>query len=345
MKVGIITLPGNNYGGTLQAYALKHTIEKLGFEVNHINYNFGGKKSMKDIVKKAVYYNREKKFNKFKKENLGLTRKVNSFEKFEDDYDIYVAGSDQIWNQRIPLSVRKNFYLDFVKDKKKIAYAASVGSDTVEENEKEKISDLLNRLDYISIREKTGVKLYQQLTSKKIENVLDPTLLLTRNEWDSLPSAYDKKENYIFSYTLGADKSVIEKIDEIAEKMNKKIIEISYKRNFKNELRNENNAGPNEFLKLLKNSDYVLTNSFHGMVFSIIYGKDFWVFKRGNMNSRIQDLLDILNLKDRIIDLEEKSDLSDEKLKEKINYDEVYKKLEKEKDKSLKFLKEALGVE
>ncbi len=347
MRVGIVTLLGNNYGGTLQAYALKEQLEKMGIDVTHINYQLSENKiSIKRIIKTFIYYKRNKKFKKFKKEYFKLTKKtknIKELKKQSSNYDVFIAGSDQIWNQKIPIEDRGVFFLDFAGNQKKIVYAASIGRDIINEEEKGQISKWLNNLDYISIREKTGVNLYSKLTNKEIENVLDPALLLSDKEWDKI---INKKiitnEKYIFSYTLGANKSVLDSIEKISKKLNMKIIEISYKKNFENEIKNINDAGPSEFVELIKNSDYVLTNSFHGTVFAILNKKQFFVFTRGNMNSRIYDLLDILKLKDRIID---NGSIENIDLEERINYDEVYEILEKEREKSIKFLKQALGIQ
>ena len=275
---------------------------------------------------------------------MNLTEKIKDSSMLKEEKwkcDAYIAGSDQIWNQQIPLEERKIFFLDFVKKAKKISYAASIGRDTIEEQEKQQISQLLDRFDAISIRENTGVKLYQPLTKNKIENVLDPTLLLNCNEWDEIAKTPNIKKDYIFSYTLGADRNILDNIDSISEKLNIGITEIYYKKNFKNEITNINDAGPKEFVGLIKNAKYVVTNSFHGMVFSILYKKDFWVFTRGKMNSRIYDLLEILDLKDRII--ESDTNINEIDLNSKIDYNKVYQQLEKERKKSIDFLKNALA--
>lgn len=346
MHVGIITLLGNNYGGILQGYALKKQLEKMGIDVTQINYKLSDDNiNAKELIKYFVYYRRNKRFKEFKEKYFNLTpiiRNIDDLKKYNIKCDAFIAGSDQIWNQQIPMKDRKAFFLDFVDKEKKIAYAASVGRDTIEENERKQIKKWLDNLDYISIREKTGVDLYSSLTDKKIENVLDPTLLLSTEEWDKITN--NKKsinKKYIFSYTLGAEKQVLDIIERISEKLKMGIVEISYKKNFKNEIKNVNDAGPSEFVELIKNSDFVLTNSFHGMVFSILNKKQFFVFTRGKMNSRIYDLLDILDLKNRIIDNENINNID---MNEKINYNKVFKILESERNKSIKFLKEALEI-
>lgn len=348
MKVGIVTLIGNNYGGMLQAYALNTVLKKEKCNVEVLNYNNlnRNEKNIKNTIKKIVYLKRNRKFDEFRRKYIDMTDKIYDISEYKNKYDVYIAGSDQIWNQQIPWEQRKYFFLNFVEGKKRVAYAASIGRNKIEEKEKKKISYLLEKFDDISIREKTGVSLYQPLISKKIENVLDPTLLLTRKEWDKIARNNQEKNNdYVFSYTLGASKDVIKKIDELSRLLKKRIIEISYKRNYKNEEKNVNDAGPSEFVGLMKSSNYVLTNSFHGMVFAIIYGKQFLVFTRGNMNSRIFDLLEILDLRDRVIDLEKDSDIEiEKKMNTKIDYNEVYKILDQEKQKSLKFLEQALEI-
>ena len=344
MKVGIVTLLGDNYGGALQAYALKKILEKKGQDVQIINYTQENtNKSIKDLIKKIVYRNRIKKFKKFRSEYFNLTKKFENISELKDgqlDFDAYIAGSDQIWNQQIPLDERKIYYLDFVKNAKKISYAASVGRDTIEEAEKEEISMLLDNMDFISIREKTGVDLYKKLTNKEIVNVLDPTLLLNQSEWKKITKEYNSKEKYICVYLLGPNKSTIQNINKMTEDFCLPIREISYKKNFKSSTKNENDLGPREFLGIFENAEMIITNSFHGTVFSILNKKPFWVYTRGNMNSRIYDLLKILGLEDRIIK-EEKFEYNTNK----IDYEEVYRKLEEERKKSNAFLDRALSFE
>jgi len=350
MKVGIVTLLGNNYGGALQAYALKRTLEKLKIDVdtiNYISYSETKKTSIKDFAKKFIYRNRHNKFKEFKKQYFNLTSPIKDIKEFknkENEYDAFIAGSDQIWNQKIEMRDREVYYLSFVENAKKIAYAASIGRDTVEDNEVEKISYLLDRFNNISIREKKGVELYQPLTKNKIENVLDPTFLLTTEEWNEIAKRTPIEEDYVFSYTLGADKKVLDTIDELSQRLGLGIVEIYYKKNFKNDIININNAGPKEFVGLIKDAKYVLTNSFHGMVFSILNRKNFWVFTRGNMNSRIYSLLEILGLQDRIIDSDKIDEVNKIDISSEVDYNKVYQILEKEKEKSLNFLKQALDI-
>lgn len=347
MKAGIVTTLGNNYGGALQAYALKKSLEKLNLDVEILNYiPKYTKTNFKDIVKKIIYAKRNAKFEKFRKEYFNLTCKIKNLEEYIPSNDIYIAGSDQIWNSDINFDIRKYYYLDFIKNKRKISYAASVGKNyfTETEEEKKEISRMLNSFNAISIREQEGVELYKQITDKHIENVLDPTLLLNKNEWQKIESGYNPKRDYIFVYTLGANREIKKTIDEFSKKCGSKIVDINYKREYNNILKYENGFGPTDFLAGIDNSKYVITNSFHGMVFSILFEKTFFVITRGNMNSRMESLLKKLNLTNRIIKEENIEELLNKTPKEEIDYKKVHEILEKEKEKSLNFLKEALEI-
>ena len=334
--IKIITLLGNNYGGCLQAIALQKVLKKYDSNVETINYveYMNTKKNAKTFIKSIVYKNRNKKFNEFRSKHLKLTSKVVILE--DDETSKYIVGSDQIWNPNINYEIRKNFYLAFVKDnKRKFAYAASIGDNILDYNkENEKcIIELLNRFKSISVRESSTVEILTGKINQKIYNVVDPTFLLTKKEWDKYKNK-NNNSNYALVYMLGIEKNVIKNINN---NINDDIMEISYKKNFKKTKYVENNYGPSEFIGAIDSSKYVITNSFHGMVFSIIYHKDFYVILRDTMNSRIYDLLHKLNLTDRIIT---KDNIEDKlKVMKKIDYNKVDIKLEKMKKDSIKYIK------
>lgn len=345
-KVGIVTLLGNNYGGILQAYALKQYINTMntGLKVQHINYipKFN-KKNIKNVLKNIIYTNRNIKFRKFKKKYLEMTEKVGNFDCLNFDY--YIAGSDQIWNSDIDINIRKYYYLGFTQSKNKISYAASIGkSQLCEDNYEDLISNYLNDFKRISMREEEGAKVYQSLTNNKIETVIDPTLLLNKNEWDKVKVEYKCDKNYTFVYILGITNEYINIINDISEVYNLDIIELFYKKCFKKSLKCENKFGPSEFIGAIDNAKNVITNSFHGMVFSILYKKDFIVLTRGNMNSRMYNLLEKLGLLERIIK-EEEYDANKVKNMSSIDYDKVEIILDKERKKSNIFLEKALDLE
>ena len=345
-KIKILTLIGNNYGGALQAYALYHTIKKYDKNVSIINYSpFFGKLSLKDYIKKIVYIKRDVKFNLFRKKMLNLTAKLSILE--DDKNSLYIVGSDQVWNPSIDISVRENYYLKFVSDSnRKNSYAASIGTNYIDDNENniKTITDLLSQFNYITVREQTANDILNRVINKKIYTVLDPTLLMKQEEWKKISKKYNHKEKYVCVYTLGLNRSVEGVIDSFSKEYNKKIIDIFYKKRFSNELKHENGFGPIEFISVIENSDFVITNSFHGTVFALLFHKKFITITRGDMNSRIYDLLKTLKLQDRI--LTENDGIEKYRLtaKKDINYEEVDRLLEVERNNSLKHLKNILNV-
>jgi len=336
-KVGIVTLIGNNYGGILQAYALKKYIEDLGFKVYHLNPKLKKNINVKELIKGFVYYKRNNKFKKYKKKFFKFTNR--------QDCDYYIAGSDQIWNPQIPFEKRKFFYLNFT-NKKKISYAASIGTIFIDEDQSNaaEIRKLVSSFSNISVREETAKKVLSSIIENNIDVVLDPTLLINPEIWHKHAISKQIKSDYIFTYFLGLPKNIKEFVDSFALQSKCKIINVYYKKIFINELKHENNLSPQEFIGLIKSSRYVITNSFHGVVFSLIFHKKFYVITRGNMNSRIFDLLKKLTLEDRIINekdiLEIKYDINDE-----INYQKIDTIISKLRIESEIFLKNALEID
>ena len=167
---------------------------------------------------------------------------------------------------------------------------------------------------------------------------------MKQEEWKKISKKYNHKEKYVCVYTLGLNRSVEGVIDSFSKEYNKKIIDIFYKKRFSNELKHENGFGPIEFISAIENSDFVITNSFHGTVFALLFHKKFITITRGDMNSRIYDLLKTLKLQDRI--LTENDGIEKYRLtaKKDINYEEVDRLLEVERNNSLKHLKNILNV-
>lgn len=340
--IKILTLLGNNYGGCLQAYALQKKINDLGYEVEQLNYTeyLSKKISIKNQLKKVIYFSRNKKFSEFKKNYLNIGKKITDI---KDDGSIYIVGSDQIWNPNIPFDIRKNFFLSFVEDnERKNAYAASIGTDYLDgENPNiARIQQYLSKFNMLTVREKTAEKIIRELNINNVETVLDPTLLLNMDEWLNETKDYSNK-NYMFVYTLGLNDKNDNYIDKLSKKLNLKIVDITYKKRFKNTLKVENGFGPIEFISAIKNSEFVITNSFHGTVFSILFHKEFVTITRGDMNSRIFDLLNKLGLQNRIIKEEELENLDNMPF-ENIDYNKVDDILKKEREKSIGILKKML---
>lgn len=349
-RCAIITLNGNNnFGNKLQNYALKNIIEDNGGMVETIIYKenkikAGVKKIIRNFSIEKNEKNREKKFIEFNC-NLTYSRKalpVDETKKIYDDrYDYVFYGSDQIWrpyNYGIPYLLGGNAF----SRKKNISYAASFGISHIEEKYKENIKNTINNFNLISVRENRAKEIIIELTGRNdIEVLVDPTMLLDAEEWDKVskkPEQIKEGEKYILNYFLGElSDSRKNEIERIAKENNCKIINIMDKKD------PFYVSGPSEFLYLEKNAFLICTDSFHSSVFAILYNRPFIIFDREqeglqSMNSRIDTLIDKFDLKNRRF--------SGLITKENLNHDysEAYKILEKEREKSLNFLKKALDI-
>lgn len=337
MKVGILTFhDAHNYGAVLQAFALKRYIQKLGYEVRIVNYHH---ETMPDDYPRENNEIRWEKFNKFIQELVdneeAICTKEEDLEKL--DMDFWICGSDQIWNTEITRGFNKGFLLDFNTNGKKISYAVSMGIPELPREFEEDFKKSLNKIDEISVREESLQQYAQKFTDKNIEKTLDPTLLLDRSDYDDL-ILENKHGEYVLIYSLIPDKRLTQIAKRVSEEKGIKIIELNDKRIENYFCEQISNAGPDEFLTLIKNAKAVVSNSFHGTLFSILFKKEFYTVPMLNRNSRMKSLLKIVCMEDRLI--EEFEDL--EKIKEQ-DFERAYLELEKEKRKSRDFLKRALS--
>ena len=364
-KAAIITFhASHNYGSMLQAYALQRTVENIGIDCDIINLRterqrdlytvFTHRKGAKYIIKNLshfVYYNPlTKKYNNFENfisSNMKLTE--NEYKTLEElqnanlQYDYYISGSDQIWNP-VPADFDWSYYLPFVKNGKRIAYAPSFGqlSSIGNEETSEKIKQCLKDYDSIAVREKGSRENVSKLTGKSVDIVLDPTLLVSAEEWDKLlPKKRSVDGEYIFLYTLFATPEIM----TIAKYFSKKLGIPVVTSNFSNQIDVFNPfvkryaSGPSEFLDLVKNAKLVLASSFHGTVFSAIYKKPFFSVG-GSKDARISTLLDILHLSERSIDIDDYMN----KIDNSFDIDYGNSEIDKEIEHSMNYLKGALEV-
>ena len=350
MKIGIITFHrAVNYGAVLQAYALQEIIEKMGHKAEIIDYRspkiekdaspfvgFRNGSAITTAVKRCIFRLRKNvAFHFFFRKYINLSPKVvkkADLEKIADNYDIIFTGSDQVWN----IGCTENdttYFLDFVKDsKKKNAYAVSFGSDELYENGLFDYKRLMNDFNSISVREKSGVDIVNHILDREATLVLDPTLLLTSEDWESLVKKRPINEKYIFVYYLRPPKNLIEYISKLADRTGYKIIDAKSSKSFfmKN--------SPIDFLTWIYHSEYFVTNSFHGTVFSLVFKKQFMVElnNKFDVNNRSKALLDLVNL-DRDISLDTIG-----KIDEEIDYSIVDDILAEQRKKSLDFLSNAI---
>jgi hypothetical protein len=366
MKIGLLSYHNSvNYGAVLQIYALKKTLEKLGADVSVIDYkaiNSEYEFSLDNVIRhiglsralvKYLYYHtfakklinaKKRKFTEFINVNFNLTRSFNSTDEFGsgNNYDIVICGSDQIWNPEITNGFDRMMFCDFYSTKtQKFSYAASVGDVKIidTEEKRKEFFKLLKNFNSIAVREKELADFISQNSKINTLVTLDPTLLLNASEYTPIKDAPKSIDRYILVYQLARYPRSMEVAHLLAKEKNLKIIEII--NNPYVLLRDKSmlfSASPLEFLNLVQNAEYVITNSFHGTIFSIIFKKDFYTVASRTRNSRITNLLTTLNLTNRL--LYEDSEILP---RNSIDYDKVGVLLEKEREISLNYLKDIVN--
>lgn len=367
MKVGILTFHNaHNYGAVLQAYALKRKVENMGHNVEIINYcnkcieekyvdklkvkfskeDLKHPKSLlwKLIDKSQLNYRQPawsrqcKEFDDFISKYLLDNRKKKI--KLEDigkiGYDAIIVGSDQIWESNITGGLDDAYLLNLDFSGRKIAYAASKSGVNISGEEAKTIGESLRDFSYISVRENTLQNAISGIVDKPIVNTLDPTLLLEGKEYaDIIKKPKKISSKYIFAYFVVEDKELMQYAQTLASEKGYELIELRYY--LQKKYRNHNqlaDIGPKEFLGYIKNAETIVTNSFHGTVFSILFHKKFYCVYKENV--RIENLLQRLNLKDCHINT------SKELGQCEIDYDKVDQELELIREASIDFIEQAL---
>lgn len=357
-----------NYGSYLQAYALQHVIHKLGFENaiiddERIVYS-SGKPSDKDWIKKLPLYKQlyvyisqlfsfskrvredkiiRKRYNRFRELYLTTEDCYESLSELNEKYDVFIAGSDQIW---LPLHnfFKPYYYLDFVL-KKKISYAASGIFDFYPKEYKEQIFYLLNNFSHISVREMAGKKLLESFLQKNVEVSLDPTLLLTAQDWDGVANKRRIKHPYILCYLLTWNEHYLQYARDYADQRNLPLYIFSNNEKYRPFADRMIAAGPSEFISSFRDASFILTDSYHGTIFSIIHEKEFITYKRfrdtdgHNQNERLNNLFNITGITNRFL---AENELSLNVFGDPINYVMVSNKLKDKRMESIAYLKNAI---
>lgn len=359
MKIALITIHNaNNYGAVLQAYATKKVLSQYG-EVSTIDYDnkflnhhldifrfdmsiHGIKMLVHDILRLPYRLKAIGRFKNFMKSNMNLTQKLTANELMQGKagkFDIYLCGSDQIWNPEI-VSVEKCidpiFFLSFVpKGARKLSYASSTGHHYYTDKEKKEVKEMLKDFSMISTRESDGVeKLSEILPDREIHHVLDPTLLLSKEEWlEALDIKPTKpREKYILVYSVPRTKLIRKAIDYYADKLNMKIVAIDqmlFPLSKKIDIHIKD-AGPKEFIELFLNANFVITDSFHGTCFAVNFGKPFVSVSAGKRANRIVSLLSLFGINERLVNNGEEF----KNIQYKIDSDKILYKLEKTRNES-----------
>lgn len=248
--------------------------------------------------------------------------------------DIFIAGSDQIWNPVLENGKDPAFFLDFVPDdKRKIAYAASFSVDNIPVELKKQVAFYLKRFDAISVRESSAVTIVHDLGINNVEHVLDPVFLLDRCQWKQIIKR-KQKEKYVLVYDFDKNPYIKQCAINFAKQNNCKVYSV-LKSDYAD--KSFHNYGPDEFVGLVAGAECVVSNSFHATAFSIIFHTPFYVFNREwGINSRMRDLVEACGIQSRLI-----SEIPDQC--EKVDWDSVDNKVNKLIDKSKQFLINALG--
>lgn len=374
-KIGVFTFHfAENYGAVFQAYGLVTCLRNLGVEAEIINYHpdyvegGGGFKlptSKKNIrANLVIAYQKLTKLYSLLRNNHGLKQKFAVFRhnylhvsdisykslaelrNAAPAYDVYVCGSDQIWNPSEQFGVDPAYFLSFGdKKKKRVSYAASFGRDTLDEGCHQEIGGLLKAFDALSVREQTGVELARKLSGREVYWMPDPTILLT--DYTPIVHAPDRQKPYMFSYVLRSGEGITEIQAHIAQRLSLDILVPHNPMRRWKVIGETIYPGPEEWLGYIKHADFVVTNSFHGTVFSVLFNKPFITIGLGGsksgLNARAKALLKRVGLEQRLL-----TDLTvanaETLLQEQIDWDAVNQKLADWRKEALDFInREIIG--
>lgn len=360
MKVAIITLHRvYNYGSALQAYATQTVFEKAGYEAEVIDY-ITEQRTKKKIMKTAaagsnkgmsgfVYYFfkifsvllKEMTFGRFVEKNLHLTKQYITADDLEKDppqADIYVTGSDQTWNSQYNEGVDRGFFLSFApKDKPKVSFVASFGKSQLNDKEVDETKSLIAEYKKLSVREDSALDVLHQLGRDDGVQLIDPTLQLTKDEWLRLASPRLVKQPYLILMLLyNEDNHATEYARRIADEKGLKLVKISWEMK-KPPMVDQlfTHRSPADFLSLFANADFVVTNSFHGLAFSINLERQFIVVPRNEFNSRIESLLTLTGLQEHLVSTPEAASAQSG---EWIDYVEVEKRLDIKRERAKEYI-------
>lgn len=346
-KIGIVTITndGYNFGNRLQNYALQTVLKKMGFDVETLNRPIRGNqrlwwRDIKMVLHYLIPYRRKIEHLKAKRFFCWNTRYIkwsklvatnNALPSIAKEYDYFVAGSDQIWNPKFIWGKDPYMFLQFAKPEQRIAYAPSIGIDSIDKNDVSQYSQWWKEWRALSSREFEGAKIIGDLIDNDVPTLVDPTLLLTSEEWSKLTRDIQTPQKYIVVYMLGeVTKEYRDYLDRIASEKQCEIIDVM------NDIRYAG-CNPSKFVALIQHADRVVADSYHAMVFAMIFHKPFtFVDRKGwgmNMNSRVKTLIDIFHISNS--ELLQISEFD-------IDWESFENLLGKEREKSIDYLKNVL---
>lgn len=364
MKIGILTFHcAHNYGAVLQCYATQEFLRSKGFEVEIINYrpdyllqpyqlfdyrrilNKNVIHSLKSIIVEIllfrIRYKRWRAFERFINQRILLSNVVTR-QSIPGNYDAYIVGSDQIWNSQITRGFDDIYFCNFpfIKASKKyIAYAASMEACKLDYNSLQFCKTKLNNFDAVSVREKELLSLFRGHVNIPIKQVLDPTLMVSPELWNRFSKMEKIKRKYVVVYQVRHNLNTLRIANHIAKQIGAEVLvlvawlQLKSKKTFQN-------ASPEDFINIIRNAAFVVTTSFHGTAFSIIFNRSFYTIKLNDgADSRSSSLLNSLGLEDRMINMDDSPRFSE------VDYATVNSRLDILRQQSQDFLLNSLNDE
>lgn len=349
MKIGLMTYHHTtNFGSLLQTYGLYKKVIEIGVDCEIIDYhNVAVEKresslrllkcrTLRDFVhyfiREPAKRKKEKSFSDFIRNNMSLSEtsyNLDNIAESNNDYDKFLVGSDLVWDY----SINGNdctYMLDFVEDnKKKLAYASSAGSIW---DDREKVTKLLSSFSHIGVRENAICEILTEWLKKEINFVCDPTMLIDAEEWKKMASKRQIKERYILCYFEDKDRKIYQDALEYGKKNNLPVYVIAYHKIPKG-MRAIHPVSVEEFLSLILYADTVFTASYHGMLYSLYFNKNFYYYNRG-WTARMESIAKYLHVENR-------EGLRNEN--DKINYEEINRRIGNFRNESSNILKEYLA--
>lgn len=351
---------GQNFGSNLQTIATSEVLKKLGYSplvVNYIPNRVSRKSYWREAFKNPIrlcwrilhaplFYKNLHIYEKYQSKYCKLTQPIYDSDDFSQKCphaDVYITGSDQVWNSKHNQGFNNRYFWDGIPDKaKKIAYASSLGVETLPKEEYTLVNKYLKGYHAISVRESSAKAIVESM-GLKAEHLLDPTFMLDREQWKPFMSSRLIQEPYLLvyvPYNIVDKNALYKKAKDIAESKGLKVVTFSW--DYQKESLADKTmrfANPGDFLSLMYNADYVITNSFHGTAFSINLNKQFCVYMPSGFGTRITSILSLCNLENRLINNNSDSNI----VSEYIDYNPVNSILAKERKAAYQFLEEALA--
>ena len=364
----------DNFGSVLQTYATQHVFDRLGCRAQILDYvreNYRYPYLLKETNQKykerkgilysqpfrslllfrwsLIYKQRERIFSKFRKNHFQLTKSYKEYGELMQEppvADIYVTGSDQVWNNEYNGGFLPEYFLSFApQESKKIAFSASFGKTQFSRAELLEMQSYLQKYDGISVRESSGVEVIHQMNCQPAMHVLDPTLMLSKEEWcealNISSSCKKARKGYVLLYQLNFN----DKMKIFAERLAKEnnlnwyIVSAAYKI-APSKAKILNNLAPEEFVSLINGADYVVTDSFHGTAFSLNFHKNVYVFNPPKYSTRLSSILTLVDSESRLVE-----DEMDWSRYPAINFETVDAIFQTEREKGKEFIRGFLDVE